>query len=201
MASRVSVEQRRKDLVDAAFRVMAQFGVQKTTTYAICAEAGVNQSVFHYCFRSKKELFQELIRSVVVEMVDAPVALPTTGYRAHEAVRIVMENAWQHARAHPDRHLVAYELTTMALRDPELADLASWQYQQYFEQAMRAMTMVQDSARVEWPLTADVLGRMVATIMDGLVLGWLADHDDAAAERALAQFVDVIAKLAVDKTE
>lgn len=198
MATRVPAEQRRKDLVEAAFRVMALSGVQKTTTYAICAEAGVTQSVFHYCFRSKKELFQELIRSVVVEMVDTPSAPPAAGADVHEAVRIVLDNAWQHAKMHPDRHLVAYELTTMALRDPELSDLATWQYQQYFEQAVRAMNTVQGSACIEWSLPVAVLGRMVATVMDGLVLGWLADRDDDAAECSLAQFVDVIANLAVE---
>ncbi|OZC44399.1 hypothetical protein CH286_20790 [Rhodococcus sp. WWJCD1] len=200
--ARVPVGQRRQELVEAAFRVIAASGIQKTTTRAICAEAGVNQGIFHYCFNSKKELFQELIRSVVTGMVETSAeikpARSDTDTDTATAVRTVFDTAWQHARAHPDRHLVGYELTTMALRDDELSDLAAWQYRQYFEQSVRAMAAVEESAHIRWSIPMPVLGRMVATILDGLVLGWLADRDDDATERALTQFADVVAELAIE---
>ncbi|MCZ4520497.1 TetR/AcrR family transcriptional regulator [Rhodococcus ruber] len=197
--ARVPVGQRRQELVEAAFRVIAASGIQKTTTRAICTEAGVNQGIFHYCFNSKKELFQELIRSVVTGMVETSAEIRPARSDTATAVRTVFDTAWQHARAHPDRHLVGYELTTMALRDDELADLAAWQYQQYFEQSMRAMASVEESAQIRWSIPMPVLGRMVATILDGLVLGWLADRDDDATERMLAQFADVVAGFAVER--
>lgn len=195
MGARVPADQRRRDLVDAAFRTMAQLGIKAATTRAICAEAGVNQSVFHYCFRSKKELYQELIRVVVVEMVDAAVLAETDESNADSFIRSSLELIWTSAVAHPDRQLVAYELTTLVLRDPELADLAAWQYQQYYEQAERLVLAVEEAASIEWTVSLPVLSRMLTTVMDGLILGWLTDRNDELAEASLSRFADYFASL------
>ncbi|MFB7756763.1 TetR/AcrR family transcriptional regulator, partial [Streptomyces sp. NPDC056121] len=55
---RMPSAQRRRQLVEAAIRVMARDGVAKTTTRSVVAEAGVSLSVFHYCFDSKQELLE-----------------------------------------------------------------------------------------------------------------------------------------------
>ena len=181
--------------MDAAFTVMAQRGITGGTTRAICAEAGVHQSVFHYCFRSKKELYQELVRVVVVEMVDAAVLAETAESDAEAFIRSSLDLVWASAVAHPDRQLVAYELTTLVLRDPELADLAAWQYQQYFEQAERLALAVEEAADVEWTVPLPVLSRMLTSVMDGLIIGWLADRNDEVAKASLTRFADYFASL------
>jgi AcrR family transcriptional regulator len=196
VASRVPLEQRRADLIDAAFRTMARMGIGKATTRAICDEAGVHQSVFHYCFDSKKELYQELVRVVVVDMVDAAVLAPDTSTNADEAIRTSLERIWSEAKARPDRQLFAYELTTFVMRDPDLIDLAEWQYQQYFEQAERLALAIEQIADIEWSIPLPVLSRMLTTAMDGLILGWLTDRNDELAEAALSRFADYFATLA-----
>jgi AcrR family transcriptional regulator len=194
--ARVSVDQRRHDLVEAAFRVMSQTGIGQATTRAICAEAGVHQSVFHYSFNSKKELLQELVRVVVTGMTDAALLVSQVDSEAGSSIRAAFRALWEQVKAHPDRQLVAYELTTYVMRDPELADLAKWQYEQYFKQAERFATAIEDSAGVEWSLPMATVSRMIATAIDGLVLGWLADRDDTSAEAALDEFATFFAGLA-----
>lgn len=194
--ARVSVDQRRHDLVEAAFRVMSQTGIGQATTRAICAEAGVHQSVFHYSFNSKKELLQELVRVVVTGMTDAALLVSQVDSEAGSSIRAAFRALWEQVKAHPDRQLVAYELTTYVMRDPELADLAKWQYEQYFKQAERFATAIEDSAGVEWSLPMSTVSRMIATAIDGLVLGWLADRDDTSAEAALDEFATFFAGLA-----
>jgi AcrR family transcriptional regulator len=194
--ARVSVDQRRHDLVEAAFRVMSQTGIGQATTRAICAEAGVHQSVFHYSFNSKKELLQELVRVVVTGMTDAALLVSQVDSEAGSSIRAAFRALWEQVKAHPDRQLVAYELTTYVMRDPELADLAKWQYEQYFKQAERFATAIEDSAGVEWSLPTSTVSRMIATAIDGLVLGWLADRDDTSAEAALDEFATFFAGLA-----
>jgi AcrR family transcriptional regulator len=197
--ARVSVDQRRNDLVAAAFRVMSQTGIGQATTRAICAEAGVHQSVFHYSFNSKKELLQELVRVVVVDMTDAAVLVSEVNSEAGSSIRSAFRVLWEQAKAHPDRQLVAYELTTYVMRDPELADLAKWQYEQYFKQAERFAMAIETSADIEWSVPMATLSRMMATAIDGLVLGWLADRDDESAEAALDEFATFFAGLARPK--
>jgi AcrR family transcriptional regulator len=200
VSARVSVEQRRKDLVEAAFRTMEQLGIARATTRAICAEAGVHQSVFHYCFHSKKELYQELVRVICADTIDAAMTVPDLGSTAEEAVRTSMERGWAHAKARPGRQIFAYEFTTFAMRDPELADLAAWQYQQSFEQTERLLLAIAAAADIEWSIPLPVLSRMMTSAMDGLLLGWLADRDDQAAEAGISHFADYFVSLTRPRT-
>lgn len=201
MATRVSADQRRQDLVAAAFQVMAREGITATTTRAICSEAGVPQSVFHYCFRSKKELLQELMRTMVDEMVDSALLASTATADPHESILAGFQMLWKEAIAHPDRQMVSYELTTTTLRDPELLELASWQYQQYFAAGARFAEAIAEAADIEWTVPVPVLSRLFVTAVDGLGLGWLADGDTAQAEAALLEFAELFAGLARPRTQ
>ena len=68
--ARMPVEERRQQLVDAAIRVMTRDGVTSATTRAISSEAGLSLSVFHYCFASKQDLLDAVIRQLVETTVD-----------------------------------------------------------------------------------------------------------------------------------
>ncbi|MFT4009058.1 MAG: TetR/AcrR family transcriptional regulator [Nocardioidaceae bacterium] len=193
MAPRVPVKQRRAELIDAAFRVMARDGIQRASTWAICAEAGMSQSAFHYCFASKTELFRELIRTVITGMGDESLLMAGITDDVEESIRAGFIQTWSHATSHPEWQLVLYELTTHALRDPELADLASWQYEQYCAQTSRFLEEIAQRANIEWTVPAAVLSRMMATCIDGMVLGWLADRNDEIASQAFRQFGEFVA--------
>ena len=179
---------------------MSQTGIGHATTRAICAEAGVRQSVFHYSFNSKKELLQELVRVVVTDMTDAALLVSEVDSEVGSSIRSAFRVLWEQVKAHPNRQLVSYELTTYVMRDPDLADLAKWQYEQYFKQAERFATAIEDSAGIKWSLPMSTLSRMIATAIDGLVLGWLADRDDTSAEAVLDQFASYFASLATPLT-
>src|SRR5580765_7230147 len=57
---RMSAVDRRAQLLDAAWRVLLTDGIAGATTRAICAEAGMPQGAFHYCFNSRDELLTEV---------------------------------------------------------------------------------------------------------------------------------------------
>jgi len=156
--------------------------------------------VFHYCFHSKKELYQELVRVVVVEMVDAALLAEDVDPNADTYSRNSIQRIWSNAIAHPDRQHLVYELTTFVMRDPELSDLAAWQYQQYFDQSERLAVAIEEAANIEWSVPLPVLSRMLTTVMDGLVLGWLTDRNDNVAEATLERFSDYFSSLAKPRT-
>jgi hypothetical protein len=115
---------------------------------------------------------------------------------AGSSIRSAFRSLWEQAKAHPDRQLVAYELTTYVMRDPELSELAKWQYEQYFKQAERFAVAIEASANIQWSVPMSTVSRMMATAVDGLVLGWLADRNDESAEAALDEFATFFASLA-----
>lgn len=193
----ISAEQRRRDLIDAAIRVSAEVGLAAASTRAICAEAGVQQSVFHYCFSSKEELLRELTREVVAGMVETAVASLDPGVDVEQSIFKGLMSLWETVRVQPDKQLVFYELTVGALRAPERSDIAEWQYREYYASTGQFLTRLAETAGIEWTVPIPVLSRMVTTAIDGLILGWLADGRADEVEASLAAFAKVFAGLAV----
>src|SRR3981081_3095040 len=100
--ARVPAGQRRQELIEAAFTVMARDGVAAASTRAITAEAGAPLSAFHYCFRSKQELLQELITTVVNNLVREGQQVLEPGTNLHDALRDGMRRMWATAERRPD---------------------------------------------------------------------------------------------------
>jgi AcrR family transcriptional regulator len=178
---RLAVAERRRMLISAAARVMARDGIGQTTTRAITAEAGMPRGSFHYCFRSKDELLQELIRVVVGDMLQAAEAAHVDDRSLTENLRAGLRAMWESVIEHPDEQLVTYELTTYALRDETTAHLARWQYDNYYGQAIDYLNFVARSEAIEWSLPMPVVARLLVTVVDGLSLNWLADRDSESA--------------------
>jgi AcrR family transcriptional regulator len=55
--------ERREQIVEAAFRLFADQGYHGTAVGDICDELGVGKGVFYWYFKSKDDLFRELLRT------------------------------------------------------------------------------------------------------------------------------------------
>lgn len=187
MASRLPVAERRQALVEAAFRVIARGGLRAATTRAICEEAGVPQGTFHYCFRSKQEMFQEL--AIALSAIPSSWFPTKLGSDPRTAVRALFMATWNEVLAHPDWHMTTTELSTASLRDKEFAGLAQWQYRTYFVQAVERLRVVEATTNARWKLPHAVVARMLVAVLDGLTISWLTDRDDSAAQEAIEGFV------------
>jgi len=190
---RRSSDERRRELVEAALRVMARDGVAAATTRAVTAEAGMTQSRFHYCFRSKAELLHEvvetMVRNQVTSVLDAVRA--GVGGDVRSGLHTALQAYCQHLVDHPEQHLLSYELTQYALRTPGLEQLAAQQYQAYLAGAAEVLDALG---------SADpVLARMVIAILDGVTLQWLVDRDRTTAAGVLEAFADQLAPSFADR--
>jgi AcrR family transcriptional regulator len=172
--------ERRRQLTEAAIRAMARDGVAKTTTRSIAAEADVSLSVFHYCFDSK----QALIESVITTITDHYVTLVKEALRPRatleETVRAGFQAYWDHVRAHPDEHMLTYELTQYALRSPGFEHLARRQYELYAETYTELIDQLRGTMGLRLRVPVPVLARYLAAMTDGLTLNYLVLGDDAA---------------------
>lgn len=195
--SRLPVAERRRMLIAAAARVMARVGIAQTTTRAITAEAGMPRGSFHYCFRSKDELLQELIRTGVADMAQAAREVWAPDVPLVDNLRAGLRAIWAWAVERPDEQLVCYELTTYALHDPATAGLARWQYQSYARSADDYLTFIAEQAGIGWAAPAPTLARMLVIMVDGSYLNWLADRDDDTALGVLDSFAEHLATLAI----
>ncbi len=193
--SRLPVEQRRQQLVDAAIRVMTRDGVTKATTRAISSEADVSLSVFHYCFESKQDLFLAVIKTIVGHTAIPAAAELVPGESLQATVRQALAAYWSHVVANPEEHLLTYEVTQYVLRRPDLVPVARAQYDAYKQAYVDIFTAARELLGVApvWPL--EELADYMVVAVDGLTLQWLVQRDDASAEAVLDRLAEQVAAL------
>ncbi|MEU8530710.1 TetR family transcriptional regulator C-terminal domain-containing protein [Streptomyces sp. NPDC048629] len=192
---RLSADERREQLVEAAIRVMIRDGVAKTTTRAVVMEAEVPLGAFHYCFRSKVELLQSVIEQIMKRTL-TPVIDRPEGASPYDVIRATLHAYWDRVRERPAEHLVTYELTQYALRQPGLADLARKQYRHYLAINTSYLESLARTVGITWTVDLPVLARHSLSLLDGLTLNWLIDPDDAQAAAALDEYAAYLASVA-----
>ncbi len=223
---RLPAEVRRAQLLEAAVRLMSREGPAAATTRAIVAEAGMSLATFHYCFRSREELLREVFAQVTSSVEDgvspsrapaspprgrpAPAAEPpgrpsaAARARAADALRAALtESLTAHLErmdADPGPELLRLELSTLALRDPGLRELAAEQSRRSHESAERLLTVVAERSGLSWRQDPAELARLVVILIDGARISRLADHDSTATRAALAPVIDHLATLADPST-
>jgi AcrR family transcriptional regulator len=194
--ARVPATERRKQLVQAAFRVIAKEGFGAVTTRRVCAEAGASLASFHYCFASKQELLTELTEQTVAALVEGQASRVHIRDGVQGSLRATLHEYWATVEAEPDREPVLMALTQHALNEPTLEGLAQQQYAAYHRTARTTLETIADACGVEWSVPVEQLARMIVVVTDGVTLAWLVDRDSAAARTALDAFADQLATYA-----
>ncbi|WP_405851583.1 TetR/AcrR family transcriptional regulator [Streptomyces sp. NBC_00090] len=188
--ARMPSAERRTQLVEAAIRAMTRDGVARTTTRSICAEAGVSLSVFHYCFDSKQALLEAAIETITGNYVSRVMSAVEPRATLRETVRAALQTYWDHVTAHPGEHMLTYDLTQYALREPGFEHLARAQYEQYVVSATALIEQVRVVRGVEPRVPVEVLARYLAAAIDGLTLQYLVLGDRQVADRQLDMTAD-----------
>ncbi|WP_405775158.1 TetR/AcrR family transcriptional regulator [Streptomyces sp. NBC_01538] len=187
MARKPSAE-RRRQLTEAAIRAMTRDGVPRTTTRSIAAEAGVSLSVFHYCFDSKQALIESVITTIMDHFVDVVRAAIQPQSTLQETIRAGFRAYWDHVAAHPGEHMLTYELTQYALREPEFTHLARRQYELYTATYAELLEQLRKTMGFELSVPVPVLAGYLAAMTDGLTLNFLALGD----EKTCVDIIDTV---------
>ncbi len=212
---------RRAELVEAAGRVVARDGIAGATTRRIAEEAGLPQGLVHYWFASKDELLEEVIMTLLRQFEAATEAIPAEPATAEpgtgdteggdteggdtgsgdtadvdpaEYVRDAFRAAFGVVEA-DDRgnQLATYELTTWALRTPQMRDLARQQYAAYRVTAAAVAAPWLAVHGANFPGDPDALARFIAVLFDGAVLAWLSDPEGTRADEIFSLVSEMMA--------
>lgn len=174
-------------------RVMEREGIAAATTRAICAEAGMTNGFFHYCFTSKQELMLEVAQQFRRRFTSMLALAEGLGGDLEDIVTTALATFLDDVRAHPDVHQLTYELPLYALRDAELSGIAQRCFEDNEIVAAEFLELAADIAGCEWTEPVGKLARYLAVAFDGTVLQWLMLRDD---ERAREHIADVARHLA-----
>lgn len=186
--------ERREQLLDAAVAVMRTGGIAAATTRAVADRAGLPQGAFHYCFRSKDELFAALLERELDASLGRAWAAVTSAHDLESGITAALRAIWDRVRTDPEYHLLTAELVDVAARTPELAHVAHREHTAYVDQAQDMLRHWQE----ESPLRVDtrVLAEALVAASTGISAAWLSTRDDAAAEGSIALFAAGLARVA-----
>ncbi|MDO4888675.1 MAG: TetR/AcrR family transcriptional regulator [Actinomycetaceae bacterium] len=187
----ISADERRKQLVAAALRVMKRDGIAAASIRAICAEAGMPHGAFHYCFHSKKELYAALLTGDIE--IDLGAVWPHISPDAspYENIRTLLLAFWSQIEADPDAQLVLFDLGSFALRDPELRDLPQREHAASLEMATGYITRLAEEAELDFVHDERVLAEFVLDAINGVAWSWLAHRDNDRARQRLERFASL----------
>ncbi|PXX66778.1 TetR family transcriptional regulator [Nocardia tenerifensis] len=207
MSSRLSVEERRAHLIEAAIGLAEKKGVAGVTTRDVAQAAGVSLGVVHYCFENKDALMTELVKALSMELRDSVDANETvwqdvgSGKEAlQKLIRAGLELMWLNIEATPERQLLTYETTTYALREGEQtpAKLAIAREQYNFNDSTVAdiLEHARDATGNQWSIPLSSLSRFTLNVIDGVVLRWLVDNDSESVRAQLDLLSHMLAEYA-----
>jgi AcrR family transcriptional regulator len=120
-AERWPPEQRRRQLIRIASRLIAERGMDGLRTRDIAAAAKINIATLHYYFPTKEALVQAVVADLIDQFRSARSSHQPTDTSATELLRLEMQDVRTRVLAAQEQLAVLTELAIRARRDPEMA--------------------------------------------------------------------------------
>ncbi|MEO9329977.1 TetR/AcrR family transcriptional regulator [Gordonia aurantiaca] len=200
------VEERRELLLESAFRVIARRGVDGATTRAICAEAGVTLSTFHYVYATRDELLAALVeRGTEKELAAVAAALGEGTQEISQGrdgliavLRTALAAYIDGVVADPDREQAMISLNQYARQTDGLSDLGTQMYLRYYAAIGEALDAVAAATGTSWDRPTSELAPLVLAATDGITLSYLNIRDRAVCDLIADAAVATLASHLVD---
>lgn len=178
MASpRVSMEERREQLIEATIGVMHETGVQSITLRTVAKRANAPLATVHYCFENKEALIQAAVVRWLGNMVDYATSIPkTVGFSS--AVHSFAELFWAELERTPNDVLAQIELVLWAVRhgDSETS-IGPLIYTGYEDELADIFATALENERPGAPFRARDFVRLLLVVIDGCSLQYMVQPE------------------------
>lgn len=181
--ARVSMEERSRQFVEAAARVIAREGAGAATTRRIAAEADAPLAALHYCFKSKDELLEAVYDHLSQDYVRALEPLES-GLGLAPTVHHHVRRIWRRMAALPHEQVTTMELLLRLQRakSPEERENAlsinRRMYEGWVGSTTRIFTEAAEREGIRPLVPIDEVARFTVAGIDGISLQHLADPDE-----------------------
>ncbi len=195
----MSVEERRRALIESAYRVIADHGVEGATTRRICAHAGMPLASFHYAFESRTALLNAVMEQAVPVDVERMLnaVLPAADYEEPTTIEVIRRNMERqfHAfydllKADPGRMQATIALGIYAHNHPELQEVGQTMYRELYRIAAEGLRAISDNAPVTWDRPVEELGPFVIAATNSITLIHLSTGDEKVIDSIIGAVSD-----------
>ncbi len=203
-----SRENTRARLMDAAFEVFAEVGLDAASVEAICERAGFTRGAFYSNFASKDELFLELAARVASARVEAVqsrigefVADGPEGFD-HDEISTILEQVLDVGADDRLGVLLMSEIRIRALRDPDVARAFLDQDAAMQRNVAQIITDIGRLKGIQFRVDADQAAHLMLTVWESSAARALnqgvaddALEGDAALRAAAGERLNEVARL------
>lgn len=169
---RVSLDERREQLIEATISVMQEQGVQSITLRDIAKRANAPLATVHYCFENKDALIHAAVVRWLKNMVEYATRIPTTaGFGA--AVHSFAELYWGELERTPDDVLAQIELVLWAARHGGEGGLRPLIYTGYEDELATIFATALENERPGQEFRPREFVRLLLAVFDGCSLQYL----------------------------
>jgi AcrR family transcriptional regulator len=186
--ARMSVTERRAALVEAAYRVIADHGVEGATTRRICAHADMPLASFHYAFESRTALLCAVMETAVptdigqmlrIIQATGDVGSGSTLALMETTMRTQLDAFYSMLKADPGRLQATISLGIYAHNHPELQRDGKRMYETLYAVAAEGLAHSARQAGIRWSHpTSEIAPVMVGSLIS-ITLIYLSTADDA----------------------
>ena len=120
---RVSPRDRKRELVEIAYRLIAENGLEGFRIRQVAAEADIDNGTLHYHFPSKEALIHGVVDYLVEDLQRNRAGQEQTSQNALEELRREFEDIRLRVRGTPEQLTVLSELAIRSWRDPVIAKI------------------------------------------------------------------------------
>lgn len=187
------IQQRRREILEAAWRCFARDGFHATSMDDVIAEAGVSTSVVYRWFRGKDELVAACVREALQGILDAlestlhtepPVPL------AEAIERVLAAILAQTVRFDQDLTAIAIQTWTEALRNAAIHELVASLYEQIRAGLAALIRRHQRVGNIPADVDPEAAARPVFAMIPGFVVQrLLLGREDPEAYAAAARSI------------
>ena len=118
---RVSPRDRKRELVEIAYRLIAEKGLEGFRIRQVAAEADIDNGTLHYHFPSKEALIHGVVDYLVEDLQRNRAGQEQANQNALEELRMEFEDIRLRVRDTPEQLTVLSELAIRSWRDPVIA--------------------------------------------------------------------------------
>jgi len=177
---------RRREIAEAALRVLGRKGHAGLTARMVAADAGISLGHITYHFSGMDEVLAEAYRLLSARLREASDAA-LTGSWPEDRLDAFLRAGFTDSFLTPAHIRMRIDLWSAAIAHPSVADTERVLYAHYRESLQ---TLLQPSVRSERIVP---LADAIMATLDGLWLDWMRRRDRRAVENGLAAIRDLIA--------
>lgn len=185
--AKVPTAERRRQLVEAAARVIAKVGLEATTTRMIAAEAGAPQGILHYAFKDKSELLAGVYQYLLDRDAELLATCVDDDCGLEAGVRNLTLGYLEGILREEAMLLANYQIYFWSVSTPNCEGLAAEAHAAYrmlFTGALQRAT----GGTLDDTRTA-ALAQFLVNALDGVLIQYLAQRDLAVARKSAETFV------------